>query len=428
MIIHEDLLHYVWKVKSFELSNLFTSCGKSLEILHFGTYNQDAGPDFIEAKVRINNTLWVGHIEMHVNSSDWLKHKHDNDPNYQNVILHVVLEDDVSILREDGTRLPCLVLKSRMPKNVISSYRQLRQVAQKIPCEKLITRLPEITINKQVERSAIHRLERKANELIKDLDDLNQDVLELIYQRVAYSFGLRVNAESMRILVKSISSKLLGKHRSNLFQLEALLFGQSGLLHPRLIDGYPLSLQKEYSILKAKYNLESLSPTLWKFSRMRPSSFPTIRIAQFAQLVFNEFRLDYWLFERDNESIWDVMDIQLDEYWSTHYRFDSESKTRIKRIGEQTKQLVVINAISPILFMYGMIKKSAHHKDRALELLETCTVENNQITRMWKTLGVRASNALDSQGLIELKSNMCDNFRCLNCAIGHSVISPDDSK
>lgn len=419
--IPEELLHYAWRVKCFNHSNLKTTSGDQLEILKFGDYNTDAGPDFLNASIKINDIIWAGHVEMHVNSSDWLRHDHSSDPAYNNVILHVVLEEDAIIQIVDKP-IPCLVLKERIDSNLLSKFALIRNTSAWVPCEPLISTVNEITKTSTIHRMIAERLEHKAHDILTLHEANNGDLLETIYQRLGWSFGLKVNAGVFLHLCQKTPYKYIGKHADSLFQIEALLFGQSGLL-PKEADPYVQSLQKEYTFLKSKFSLTSVKKVEWKFMRMRPSGFPTIRIAQFAKLLHNVGRLDRLLFEEDIHTLKNTLSIKLDSgYWMSHYTFKETSKDRSKSIGADKLNSIVINAVAPLLFTYGLLKSSDTHKEKAIELLESIPAERNAILSKWKDLGMPNNNASDSQGLLQLKKHYCDISRCLECSIGHQIL------
>jgi len=421
--IKEDLLHYIWKTKSFNQQNLTTTDGREVNILTYGHHNHDAGPDFLNAKVEIEDTTWAGHIEIHIKASDWMRHRHDNDPSYQNVILHVVMDADSPIELKDGSTIPCLELKNLIDHKLIGKYHYLQNNKSWIPCEDEITSTSDIIRATAKERSLAQRLTKKASELTSELYHLNQDLNELIYQRLAWAFGLRVNAESMLTLAKSLPYNIITKHRDQSIQIEALFFGQSGLLPSDDKHEYVQVLNREYKLLKAKFNLKPLSAVQWKFSKLRPAAFPTIRIAQFASFLCSIERLDSLIFNYELSDIKKSLEIKLDGYWRDHYRFGQSSVARIKSLGKNKQGVIIINAIVPILFMYGINRQSERHKEKAIELLESLPAELNSITKRWSLLEMSNDNAADSQALIELKKSNCDQHQCMACPIGHKIVS-----
>lgn len=423
MNIREDLLHYIWKTKNFDQSDLRTTDGREVTIVDYGTHNDDAGPDFLNGRIEINDTQWAGHIEIHIKASDWIRHNHDGDDGYQNVILHVVYDADDMIHLKDGTAIPCLELRSRMSMNLISKVQYLQNNTSWIPCEDYIASANDMIKVSTKSRALIERLTGKANLLKQQLEVLNNDLNELIYQRLAWAFGLRVNAEAMITLVKSIKYKILQKHCDQLFQMEALFFGQSGMITDDQDDPYVAQLLKEYKMMKQKYRLTPMASVQWKFSRLRPSGFPTLRIAQFAQFMHQVSRLDELIFTEDASKIKEALNVQLSGYWMEHYRFGIPSIRKNKVLGESTKSIIIINAIVPILYMYGIIRKNEHYKAKAIGMLESLKPELNSITKRWESLGMDNESAADSQALLQLKKENCDRQKCMSCQIGHHIIS-----
>lgn len=420
--IKEDLLHYIWKTKSFNQESLTTTSDQKITLLHIGHHNHNAGPDFLDARISVDGTVWAGHVELHIKASDWLKHQHGNDKGYQNVILHVVMYADVPILLQDNTMIPCLELKDRISHFMIGKYHYLQNNKNWIPCEELIGTIPMIIKETTKSRALAERLTNKALELQKHLIEVNQDLNELIYRRLAWSFGLQVNSDAMMSLACSLPYRVLQKHKDQIFQIEALLFGQSSLIDKDFIHPYVQGLAKEYKVLKAKFKLLPIQTVQWKYSRLRPAGFPTLRVAQFARFIFETKRLDDFIFNADFKSIQEALDVELSGYWANHYRFGVPSVRKNKRIGAQTRMIIIINAVIPILFMYGMIRKNNRFKNKAIQMLEEIKPELNSITKRWETLDMINKNAADSQALLQLKKFHCDKHQCLSCPIGHKVI------
>ncbi len=420
--IKEDLLHYLWKTKNFDHNDIKTTDGQEINILSYGNHNDDAGPDFLNAKIQLDGTTWVGHIEIHLKASDWLRHKHDKG--YQNVILHVVMEADIDIALSDGTYIPCLELKSRVNHRLIGKYQYLQNNKTWVPCVAELPSIPSITKEATKNRALAQRLTKKANEISKELIELNNDINELIYQRLAWAFGLKVNAEAMLTLAKSVPYKYLQKHKDELIQIEALLFGQAGLL-PKESGGDPYVelLIREYQVMQSKFGLKPMPSVMWKFSRLRPPSFPTIRIAQLSKFIHQVNRLDDLIFSSDIKQINQALKIKLEGYWLDHYRFGPPTTERKKNLGDGTKSVIIINAVVPILFMYGIDRQSESHKELAIEMLDKLPSELNAITRRWTALEMTNESAADSQALLELKRANCDQHLCMSCPIGHKIIS-----
>lgn len=423
MSIKEDLIHYIWRTKRFELSNLQTTAEESIEVQDFGKHNPNAGPDFLNAKIKIGNTLWAGNVEMHIRSSDWIKHKHNKDRAYDNVILHVVLEEDLTIYRGTGETIPCLELRKRIPLRLANTYQKLKNNEHWIPCQHHFYEVNDMTKNMWLDRMMVERLEQKTKMIELELARNNNDWEETFYWFLARNFGVKVNAEPFEWLAKSLPLKILAKHKNNLHQVEALLFGQAALLHETLEDEYPKNLLKEYEFLKKKHRLQPISGVAWKFMRLRPANFPTIRIAQFATLIHQSVHLFSKILEAETiEQIEGLFRVNLSDYWLTHYVFDKPSSERNKSLGRSTIHLLIINTIAPFLFFYGSQRGIKEQCDKALRLLERLPPESNKIISGWKQLGMNPRSAYDTQALIQLKNNFCNANACLDCAVGNSIL------
>ncbi|PHN03056.1 DUF2851 family protein [Flavilitoribacter nigricans] len=421
--MQEDLLHFAWRLKRFDLSELHTTDGEPIEILHFGEANRHAGPDFLNARIRIGKTLWAGNVEMHLKASDWELHHHGADRNYDNVILHVVLEEDQLISRSSGEKIPCLELKKRIPNRVSRIYKSLLNNEYWIPCQHQFFHVNPAVKQFWLDRLLVERLEAKTDQMV-DLLEQNQYDWELaFYQLLARNFGMRVNAEPFEQLARSLPLHLLQQYKDRLFRLEALLFGQAGMLEEELNDAYPRKLQQEYRFLRHKHQLQPIAGHQWKFLRMRPANFPTIRIAQLAMLLHQSAHLfSKMLAARDVKEIEHMFALKISNYWRDHYTFDKASRSRQKTLGKTAIHLLIINTIAPLLFLYGNWKKEEKFKDRALHLLEALPPEKNHIIEQWKTLGMSVDSAYASQALLQLKHRYCEKKNCLNCAIGNALL------
>lgn len=421
--MREDFLHYLWRTKRLDARDLHTTEGESLEILHFGTYNPHSGPDFTNARLRIGDTIWAGNVEMHLCSSEWLVHGHQTDKAYDNVILHVVLEEDQVIARASGERIPCLEVKSLVPPKLSSTYLKLLHNEYWIPCQYHFFQVKEMTKNLWLERLLVERIEEKTNIISENLKCNNNNWEETFYQMLARNFGMKVNAEPFELLAKSTPLLTLLKHKNSLTQLEALLFGQAGLLESGFENDYPNQLKKEYNFLQKKYNLTPILGESWKFMRLRPASFPTIRVAQFATLIFQSNHLfSKMLAAKDIAELENMFELKLSNYWLTHYIFDKESKKSQKKLGKSAIHLLIINTIIPFLFLYGKLRSEDHYQDKALQLLEQLPPENNHIIENWHKLGMTPISASQTQALLQLKNQYCDSKRCLDCAIGNAIL------
>lgn len=420
----EELLHYVWRLRKFDHTDLQTTDGLPIEILHPGEHNHNAGPDFLNARIRIGDTLWAGNVEMHLRASDWNRHGHSEDPAYKNVILHVVLDADTPIHHPEKRRLPCLTLKKRIPARLAKIYRKLLHNEHWIPCQHLFHQAPELTRQLWLDRLLVERLESRIQAMRELLQKNKNDWEATGYQLLIRSFGLNVNGVAFERLAASIPHRLLLRHRDRLFQIEALLFGQSGLLEHDYTDEYPQKLQQEYDFLRKKYGLQPIEAALWKFSRMRPANFPTIRIAQLATLFYQSAHLfGKILAAQSIAEVEHMFALKLSNYWQDHYTFDKASARRHKSLGHSTIHLLVINTIAPLLFLYGKEKGDEQFKDRALRFLEDIKPEKNATIDQWKQLGLHPQSAYHTQALLQLKKYYCDEKKCLQCAIGHTILS-----
>lgn len=363
---------------------------------------------------------------MHVKASEWYQHQHDNDPAYQNVILHVVWEADTEISRPDGQIIPCLELKPITTPALYQRYLKLARHPGKIPCQDSLPEVPDIKIKLWLDRLLVERLHQKTSYWEQILAKQKNDWEQVFYQALAQSMGLPVNKTTMEALATRTPLLLLRRHRDQLFQIEALLFGQAGLLEDQNFqDKYPQELQQEYEFLRKKYQLAPLSALQWKFSRMRPSHFPTLRIAQLALLIHqSNYLFSKIMALQSVEEAYHALEVKTSYYWKEHYRFDQVSTRRgEKKLGRSTIDLMLINTIIPFIFLYGKKMGLPDYTDRALHLLEQLKAEDNHLLRDWAARGITAENACQSQGLIHLYKHYCQHKRCLDCAIGTAIIT-----
>lgn len=418
----EDYLHYIWRLKKFDHKELYTSDQSKLELMSYGTWNHDAGPDFLDGSIRLETSLVFGHIEIHVQSSDWYVHKHQGDPKYDLCILHVVWEED-EIIYQNGRRIPCLELKNRISKKTLKQYYQLKQQVQFIPCERMIKDVDREIINLWVERMAIERLEHKVENFDKTLAALNGDWETLMYQSIAYYLGANKNKNAMLHLVQKVPNKLIQRYRNRPSIIEAILFGQGGFLHRNFKDDYPNQLKQDYQFLRQKYTLTPILPQMWNFFRMRPVSFPPIRISQFASfLVDNPNPFNAFLEAASLSEARTLLAMIASDYWDNHYVFDKQSTPKIKTIGMSMIDVLLINAIIPLLFFYGKVRNKSNQKDKAIYWQEQIKSEQNKIIKGFSALNFESKSAFQSQGLLQLKSQYCVQKRCLECAIGNAVL------
>jgi hypothetical protein len=419
----EDFLHFIWKHSLYDKNKLITDNGERIEVLNPGEQNHDAGPDFFNAKIKSNNTIWVGNVEIHVRSSDWMRHKHDTDKAYDNVILQVVTDHDTPVYRTNGQQIPTIVLTFN-PK-IYNNYLHLIKNQEWIPCESRIFRIDPFHLKHWLHHVLVERLEDKSREISSLLKHQKYDWDETFYQRLARNFGFNKNAQPFELLAKSLPYRYLAKHRNNLLQVEAMLFGQAGMLNDLISeDEYYRSLKQEYTFLKEKFSLTPLGGHLWKFLRLRPSNFPTLRIAQFAMMIHQSDRLFSRLLHcKDPEEMHTLFTVSASSYWDDHYLFHKRSEQKKKVLGEDAIDVLIINTLVPFLFLYGVEKNLPEYKERALEFLDQIPAEKNSIISKWNALGVKADNALYSQALLQLKSKYCKFKRCLDCRIGRKIIT-----
>ena len=419
----EDLLHYVWRLQRFDSTELQTTEGQPIRIQMIGEHNHHSGPDFTNARIEIGKTLWAGNVEMHLKASDWKMHKHQSDPAYDNVILHVVLDEDEKINRQNGSRIPCLELKKRISSKLSKIYQKFLHNEYLISCQHHFYEVGHMTKVLWLDRLLVERLECKTIVIEKRLQGNINNWESTFYQTLAKNFGVKVNAEPFERLARTLPLSILGKHKNDLFQIEALLFGQSGLLDDDFEDEYPNRLKKEYQFLQKKYKLTPMEKTNWRFLRMRPANFPTIRIAQFAQLIFQSTHLfSKVLVAKNVREVQNMFELKLSNYWQTHYIFDKASVKRNKSLGKNTIHLFIINTITPFLFLYGNRKDEEDYKDRAFQLLEEVPAERNSIISKWEELGMLPKSAYETQALLQLKNEYCSKKRCLECSIGCGIL------
>lgn len=417
--MNEALLQFIWKYSLYNPAALQTAEGEAVTIIHPGQHNTNAGPDFLDARIRIGDTKLAGNIELHVNSSDWLKHDHQNDDAYKNLILHVVHHNDVPTFNN----IPLLEIGEHIPKYIEAKYATLINAKQSLPCANMLGSVKDITKESWLTRLLAERWEQKLEEWKalqkKEVDDWQN----LLYWRMAANFGFKVNATPFLMLAQSLDINILAKHRENLFQVEALLFGQAGMLEGDFEEKYPNKLKEEYSYLSKKYKLKPISVHLWKFMRMRPPNFPTVRLAQFAALIHKSVHLFSQVIEVYSvKELTPMVEVIASEYWDDHFRFDEVSVYAPKHMGRSSVQNIIVNTIAPIQFLYAQRHGSIAQKEQALRLLESLPAEKNNILNTWQESGWEASSAAQSQSLIQLYNNYCTPRNCLNCAIGLSII------
>ena len=417
----EQLLHYVWKHKIFPLKELKTTTGQQVEVIDTGLANTDAGPDFFNAKLKLDGVLWIGNIEIHERSSDWFKHGHHADAGYNSVILHIASEIDTEISRSNGERIPQIQLIC--PEAVRTNYKELLETDSYPPCYRIIPSLPPFTAHSWMTALQMERFEQKATLLNERLKRCQGNWEDAFFITLARNFGFGLNGDAFETWAHRLPFRAVDKHRNALFQIEAIFFGQAGILEDSDGDGYYLRLKKEYTYLQHKFGLIPMDASLWRFLRLRPANFPHIRIAQLACLYHRAYGLLSRIMETETlQGVRDILKGGTSEYWLTHYTFGGSSPSRPKTLSNTSLDLLIINTVVTFLYAYGLHKGNRVLCARAGSFLEELKAENNYITRMWEQCGMKASNAADSQALIQLKKEYCDKKKCLYCRIGYEYL------
>ncbi len=421
--MQEDLLHFLWMTRRFDQTGLRTTQGEPIEIIDPGLYNRNSGADFSQARLRIGDTLWVGTVEMHRRSSDWVRHGHQFDKSFNNVILHVVYEEDQRVWRPDGSHIPCLEMRNRIPPRLAAQYQRLQQQASWIPCQTMWEGVPPLILRQWMGRLGMERLERKVSQMRDIWLENGRNWEETFYQALARGMGLTVNSLPFTALAQSLPFRHILWHIDQPMQVEAMLFGQAGFLTETIRGEYPERLRSEYEFLRQKYKLQPIDPVMWKFLRLHPGNFPTVRIAQLAALLSRHRRLFYQLLEVGHlAEVESFFEIRLKGYWQTHYHFGRESPERNKTLGRGSIHLLATNVIIPLLYLYGGEHDDPSIQRRVIGWMEEAMAERNAITRGWERMGVEMSNASDTQALIHLKREYCDRFRCFACAVGAALL------
>ena len=417
----EQLLHYVWKHKIFSLKELKTTTGQQVEVIDTGLANTDTGPGFFNAKLKLDGVLWIGNIEIHERSSDWFKHGHHADAGYNSVILHIASEIDMEISRSNGERIPQIQLIC--PEAVRTNYKELLETDSYPPCYRIIPSLPPFTAHSWMTALQMERFEQKATLLNERLKRCQGNWEDAFFITLARNFGFGLNGDAFETWAHQLPFRAVDKHRNDLFQIEAIFFGQAGILEDSDGDGYYLRLKKEYTYLQHKFGLIPMDASLWRFLRLHPANFPHIRIAQLACLYHRAYGLLSRIMETETlQGVRDILKGGTSEYWLTHYTFGGSSPSRPKTLSNTSLDLLIINTVVTFLYAYGLHKGNRVLCARAGSFLEELKAENNYITRMWEQCGMKTSNAADSQALIQLKKEYCDKKKCLYCRIGYEYL------
>lgn len=414
----EDFLHYIWQNKLLKLP-LKTTNGDLIQIISPGLHNHNAGPDFSNARLKIGNTLWAGNVEIHINSSDWFKHGHHEDETYQNVMLHVVYNDDCPA---KFSSIPVCEIASNINIKLVDAYKKFINSKRFVPCINQLAGISQGDITLWLERILIEKLERKADFIQNALSRSTNDWEDALYNLVAKSFGFNINSLPFEMLARSLPFRVIARHADNPFQVEALIFGQAGLLSQETIDPFGQALFNEYVFLRKKYNLAPIDPSLWRFLRLRPVNFPTIRLSQFSNFICQNVGLMARTISMNSiDEIESLFNVSASHYWDDHYSFDKISRTQSKHLGVSAARLVIINAILPFMFVYGRSTSNDELCNKTLALYEQLPAESNSIITSWQTGGLKINTAFQSQALIELKTSYCNNRKCLSCRIGNLI-------
>jgi hypothetical protein len=420
----EAFLHHLWKYRLFDQRNLATSDGEPIEVIKVGQHNTDAGPDFFNAQLRIGSTSWAGNVEIHLKSSDWNRHQHTRDAAYNNVILHVVHEHDEEVFTNAKEKIVTLGLKGRFNPALFETYRNLLESDRWIPCANHVGKVDEFSISGWLERMLIERLEIKTSQVTASLKQNKNDWDETFYHHLAKNFGFKTNSLPFEMLAKSLPLPVLARHKDHLNQLEALLFGQAGLLEKKINSGYPGNLKREYNFLRKKFSLTPMDASQWKFLRLRPSNFPTVRIAQFARLMHTRTGIFSKILNIENiRGLQSLFSVSASGYWLSHYTFGKPSRKIEKALGEEATRNILVNTVVPFVFAYGRHRNEEDFRQRALKLLEALPPEKNGIIAGWEKAGITSRDAGRTQALLHLKNEYCNGKKCLFCGIGNKIIN-----
>jgi len=419
--MQEDFLHYIWQHQKLVSSSLKTVQGERVQVISVGQINANSGPDFFNARLVIEEQEWAGNVEIHVKSSDWYVHQHETDENYGNVVLHVVWEDDVVIFDAYEKPLKTLELKQCVEKNFLENYKKLISNKTWINCQSTINTIDTVTLTNLKDSLLVSRLERKAEEIQKELLGSKYNWESILFEQLTKAFGLKVNTEMFNQLANSISFTVFKKEMSSVLKLEALLYGQANMLLDNISDPYYILLKKEYTFLKHKYKLKPIIGSV-QFFRMRPAGFPTVRLSQLAMLYYvNKNLFSELIKSKTTQEIREIIRVSTSPYWEKHYTFKKESKARIKRVSNSFVNILIVNVILPIKYLYFKIMGEASY-ELILEMYKRIEPERNSVISKFNELKVVAEHAGDTQALLELKKYYCDTNRCLSCKVGNKLL------
>jgi len=423
----EEFLHYLWKYNLYDQERLFDNEGNKITVIKPGEYNRDSGPDFFNARLSIAGTEWAGNVEIHIRASSFDVHRHNLDPAYDNVILHVVAEYDRRVYNSKGEEI--LTSELVFDPKLYEKYLYLVNNPFIIACQDEISRIDPFVVRHWIGSLVIERLQEKSDQILKIFSETGNDWDETFYRLLSRYFGFRVNTEPFEMLATSLPFRIISKHTDNRFQIEALLFGSAGLLEEGLFnealnDSYYSDLIREFKILSAKYSLQHIHGWLWKFARLRPANFPTIRISQLAAMLSVSGGLFSRVLEvKHIDELQGIFKVAASEYWDNHFVFGKKSRSYPKITGTQATDIILINVVVPAIFIYGRSRDSLEICEKAVSFLEEISPEENSITSEWNLAGLNADTAFFSQGLIQLRNGYCKKRRCLDCRIGGKIIS-----
>lgn len=420
----EKLMQYVWKHRLWRSEDMVTNTGKKVRVVDPGLLNTDAGPDFFNAKIEIDGHMWVGNVEMHYRATDWKRHHHDSDKAYDSVILHVVAKDDAPVRRTNGELIPQLVLEVSPQFN--ANYASLVGATIEVPCAEKIKQVPHLTIVEWVEGLAFERLHGKVERIHQLLDSFNGSWEDVCYVTLARNFGFGINNDAFERLARRTPLRLLGKHSDSVLQIEALLFGQAGMLDAQKqgMDSYYNQLCTEYAFLSNKFQLTPMEKESWKLFRIRPQNFPYRRIAMLAQFIEGGFRMMNRILEAEGEKeMRALFEVELSGYWTKHYTFGKPNERATATLSRSSIDIILINTVAPLLYAYGELTGNYEMTDKAIKLLEDLRAENNSIVSHFVAYGIDCPDALTSQALVQLKREYCDARKCIYCKIGHHLLS-----
>jgi len=423
--MREAFLHYIWKNKLLEKQFYRTSSGEEIELIYPGIQNFDSGPDFFNARVRIGKITWAGNVEIHYNASDWISHGHTTDNAYNSVILHVVYNDD-SDKYKALQNIETLEIKDKFKPSLYNKYNNLNPIDSWIPCETNIERvnLHKSIISRYLRRLFDEKIDYKVNQILQSLNNNRPSMEQAFYQSLLIAFGFKTNALPFELLARSLPYQIVNNHKNDLMSIEALFFGQAGFLNDKLLRGYPKKLSERYQELKTVYGIQSMDKYIWKFLRMRPGNFPTMRLASLSALMCKNGALFDQVIKCDNlRSLKELFKVTLSKYWINHFHFGKLSKRKVKGIGDASIDSILINSVLPFLIVYGQQTQNNQIITKVMTFFDQIDPEVNKVTKRWKALNMPLLSAVNSQALLWLKHNYCDHKKCLSCKIGHQILN-----